>query len=423
MKIILAAKSVYPFHPFGGVQKYVYNYAKYLLKQGIEIEIVSPFDRYRKRRSEIFEGIRYTFLPPAIYKYIEYPVGWIGVHLFSKSLAKYLSQINFDLLHAFDMTGYQYLKVKNRRPVITHTFTDNFLTNPITSLNPLKMILAGKSKADEIKQKKVVISPYSDSETKKKYWIQYQFKTKPMDFCFRNSEKVLFEANIYLNQINAEYKLDPKKGDCLPVGVDLDFIEQHLSQGNMFINRQAMGFKEDDIVLLTVNRLAADKGVDKIVLALSELIKINPKIKFLMIGSGYQENEIYKIIADRNLQEYVRHFKDVPEHELYFYYRLADIYLSVFSYPGSSLSSMEAMACSLPLITTAQPWLIEEDKNGLVIQNNDPAVIQSAVLKLIDKNNLKQMGEESLRIVQRFHWKKIAAQGVRIYEQLLKVKL
>jgi len=30
------------------------------------------------------------------------------------------------------------------------------------------------------------------------------------------------------------------------------------------------------------------------------------------------------------------------------------------SYPGSSVSVMEAMAAGLPLITTAQPWLVKE---------------------------------------------------------------
>ena len=59
MKIVLAAKSIYPFHPFGGIQKYVYNYAKYLQKQGIDTEIVAPLDHLGRQRSEKFESLHW----------------------------------------------------------------------------------------------------------------------------------------------------------------------------------------------------------------------------------------------------------------------------------------------------------------------------------------------------------------------------
>ena len=102
MKVILAAKSIYPFHPVGGVQKHAYYLAKFLTKNNIDVEIVARLDKKGKPRREKIDGITYTLIRPAIYRYIEYPVGWIGVHLFSWSLAKYLQKKEFDVLHAFD---------------------------------------------------------------------------------------------------------------------------------------------------------------------------------------------------------------------------------------------------------------------------------------------------------------------------------
>jgi len=139
MKIVLAAKSVYPFHPYGGIQKYVYYFAKHLVKKGLDIEIVVPLDRGRPR-TETFEGLTYTFLSPSIYWYLEYPIGWLGVHLFSYSLSNYLKRKSFDILHSFDLAGYQYLQVKNHRPVIAQVFTDNYLSNPIGLNNFLDFI-------------------------------------------------------------------------------------------------------------------------------------------------------------------------------------------------------------------------------------------------------------------------------------------
>ena len=82
MKVILSAKSVFPFHPVGGVQKYVYYFAKALAGRGIDLEIVAPLDK-GGLRTETYEGLKYTFIRPAIQQYLEYPIGWLCVHLFS----------------------------------------------------------------------------------------------------------------------------------------------------------------------------------------------------------------------------------------------------------------------------------------------------------------------------------------------------
>ena len=104
---------------------------------------------------------------------------------------------------------------------------------------------------------------------------------------------------------------------------------------------------------------------------------------------------------------------------MYDYYKIADIYICAFSYPGSSLSTLEAMACGLPVITTAQPWLIETNHNGVFIENNFPSIIEGAVLSLINAGRLKKMGEISRFIVQDYDWPAIARKAVRQYEALL----
>src|SRR3989344_6445040 len=169
MKVVFAAKSIYPFHPIGGVQKYAFQLAKNLVKEGIELEIIAPLDNGAER-NEVFEGIKYRLLKPSIYKYLEYPIGWLGVHRFSISLARYLKGINFDLLHSFDMTAYRYLKdCSERKPVIAHIFSDNYLCNPISIVNPINYLGLFGIKTEKIKKKKIELSPFSDIATKLKY--------------------------------------------------------------------------------------------------------------------------------------------------------------------------------------------------------------------------------------------------------------
>ena len=416
MKIVIATKSVYPFHPVGGVQKYVYNLAKYLIKENVDVEIIAPLDT-GKARTEIYEGIKYTFLWPSIFWYLEYPIGWLGVHLFSYMLSKYLKNKQFDLLHSFDMTGYQYLKVKNRRPVIAQIFTDNYLTNPISFRNPLNIASFLGHKLDDIKKKKIKISPFADQKTIWQYPIQYFLKVKPMHFSLRRSDAVFLEEEVFKKEVVDLFDLNSQKCDTLPLGVDISFITERMK--NSFLARTDIGLDKDDLVLITVNRLAADKGVDKIIVALGDIINEIPKVKLIIVGDGYQKKELLKLISDKNLKGNVLCFDKVSEEKLYGFYGISDIYVSAFSYPGSSMSTLEAMACGLPIVTTAQPWLVLEGKNGIVLESNEPSLIQKAVLGLAKNNRLKENGKISKEIASSYDWGHIAKMAVKKYEKII----
>lgn len=412
MKVILAAKSVYPFHPFGGVQKYVYYFAKYLAQRGIDVEIVAPVDA-GKPRTEVYEGLTYRLLSPSIYRYLEYPAGWLGVHLFSRSLAEYLRRVEFDVLHSFDLTGYQYLKTRNRKPVIAHIFTDNYLCNPLPLGNIFNIL-----NFDRIKEKKVRLSPFDSRAVKLQYLPQHLLKVKPLHAALTRCDAVLFEDEIFLKEVGELYRIGSQKSYVVPVGVDIPYVQEALAAGRP-ISRADLGFNADDTILITVNRLAADKGVDKIILALEEIVQQAPRVKLLIIGSGYQEKELLEMLTQKGLGKYVRHFKNVAEEDLYQYYKISDLYLCAFSYPGSSISVLEAMACSLPVITTAQPWLIRQGENGLVLEDNNPFSLRDAVLRLVREDRLKTQGAVSKVIVEDFGWERIAEKAVEIYKEVL----
>ena len=413
MKIALAAKSVYPFHPFGGVQKYVYYFAKALTRKGVDVEIIAPLDD-GPARTETYEGLKYTFIRPAIYKYLEYPVGWLGVHLFSWSLSRYLKNKDFDLLHAFDMAGYAYLKRQSRKPVVVQVFTDNYLSNPITLKDTANLIASGFKK---IKEEKVRITPFSSGAVKRRYLLQYLFKIKPMYSCFNDGDRIFFEDEIFHQEVRELYRLKEDKGAVVPVGVDIRAVDDQLKEEG--ITRGKLGLKSDDIVLISVNRLAADKGIDKIVLALEALRKKDDRLKLLIVGSGYQEKELLEIIRQKGLEAHVRHYKNVPEEKLYHYYNICDIYICAFSFPGSSISTLEAMACSLPVITTAQPWLVREGENGVVLNSNSPQAIERAVAELTARGGLKERGRISREIVAGFDWAPIAERALEQYKELV----
>ncbi len=414
MKIILAAKSVYPFHPFGGVQKYVYYFAKHLALQGMDVEVVAPTDAGKQPRQEKYEGITYTLLDPCIEHYLELPIGWWGVHQFSFSLARYLKQQQFDVLHSFDMVGLQYAQFKDRQPVVAHIFTDNFLSNPI-SLFQYASLFGHKTAA--ISQPKQMLSPWDGFASYLQYPAQYLFKVNPMHRYLQASDLVVVEDDSFRHNVAATYRLPAPKMAVLPVGVDMAAMATRLKEPAK-ISRKDLRISDDAMVLLTVNRLAADKGVDNAVRALKVILKTKVPARLVIIGKGYGETALHELIRQENLAEYVVHIKDVPEDQLPEYYRLADAYICAFSYPGSSVSSLEAMAAGLPIVTTAQPWLVKEEADGIVIKDNQPATIAAAVLTLANTCRIKSKIVSPH--VHKYDWSTITHQAIAKYRQLQK---
>ena len=79
---------------------------------------------------------------------------------------------------------------------------------------------------------------------------------------------------------------------------------------------------------------------------------------------------------------------------------------------------MEAMAAGLPVITTAQPWLVAGGSNGTLIPDNQPATIARAIMALA-AGDLKAKGRVSLDIVKRYDWPSIAARAIVLYQKNL----
>ena len=61
----------------------------------------------------------------------------------------------------------------------------------------------------------------------------------------------------------------------------------------------------------------------------------------------------------------------------------------------------EAMACGLGIVSSGQPFLVKDGKNGYVVGFKNPGGISQGLLKIYgeDKKKSKKMGNESLKLM------------------------
>ncbi|NOY26867.1 MAG: glycosyltransferase, partial [Oligoflexia bacterium] len=132
-------------------------------------------------------------------------------------------------------------------------------------------------------------------------------------------------------------------------GVDCSRLGQRTGPGRVAA-RAAMGAGPDDLLVISVGRLAAQKAHQHIIAIAQHLRDIHPRLRFAIVGPGERLDELTQAIQAAGVADRV-HLTglrtDVPD-----LLGAADIYVNCSDWEGMPLSTIEAMASSLPIIAT-----------------------------------------------------------------------
>ncbi len=179
-------------------------------------------------------------------------------------------------------------------------------------------------------------------------------------------------------------------------------------------------YKINSFCLLFVGRVIKEKGTEELVKAMPKILKIFPKTKLLIIGSGNKLNYLQKLTKNLKISSKVLFLKTVPNRQLPSFYNLADIFILPSHSEGQSLVCLEAMACQTAVIAAksgALPEIIKHNFTGILIEKNTPSHISRAVINLL-KNNSKRklLAYNGLNYIKtNFHPQRIAKQYNKIY--------
>ena len=193
-------------------------------------------------------------------------------------------------------------------------------------------------------------------------------------------------------------------------GID---IPRFSTRGNGDINRQSIGFSENDFVIVYSGRINKEKGVSELIDAML-LLREFSHIKLMILGSSFFNDSTDEDAFVNSLKSKSGKIKDkmvftgfIPYDKVPNYLHIADIALlpSMWEEPFG-LTLVEAMAAGLPLITT-QSGGIPEICDGIAtivdrkdIVNN----LRDAILDLYNHpDKCLQMGIASQKHAQLFN--------------------
>jgi len=226
-------------------------------------------------------------------------------------------------------------------------------------------------------------------------------------FVAKRLKKIVVPSNSSLEDIKNEFQVDENKMERVMNGIDLKSFYPDSK------------IKKIPFRLVTV--ASADvplKGLDYLLEALSNLIKVYPDVSLSIIGELRKGGHTERLIKKLNLEKRVNFFSNLTQADLRKTYCEAELAIIPSLYEGFGFAAIEAMACGIPIISSSGGALPEVIKDtGIIIPPKNVKEIYNAVNFLFSSpHSAKEFAEKGLqRANKKFSWTAIAKKLEKVY--------
>ena len=188
--------------------------------------------------------------------------------------------------------------------------------------------------------------------------------------------------------------------------------------------RHEYGFKDEDILMVTVGRLVPRKAVD-------QLIKMVGRFKqghlhLLVVGSGPEEPKLKEAARQLGISDKVPFFGFVEDCEKFRVLGMSDIYVSASQHEGFCLSFLEAMHGGLPIVCYdygGHTDYLEDELTGFVVPLNNLDLFTKRIKQLIESKELREKFGEGNRVrVEDFYIDNCATRYEAIFQKTVDIK-
>lgn len=169
-------------------------------------------------------------------------------------------------------------------------------------------------------------------------------------------------------------------------------------------------FKESDYsIVLFLARITLQKGPDYFLRAAKRVLEKNPKVIFIMSGTGDMERRMMEMAAELGIAHSVHFSGFLRGTETHEAYRLADLFVMPSVSEPFGIAPLEAMRTGTPVLISKQSGVAEVVKTALKTDFWDVEDMASKILSVVNHQPLRQTLSENGAIeVKNLSWKRTA---------------
>ena len=211
--------------------------------------------------------------------------------------------------------------------------------------------------------------------------------------------------------IAADFAVKPEAIRVMPLGVDIDVF------------RPLSGIEREACRLMTTASADAPlKGLPVLLKAMALLRPKFPELTLTLIGKPKADGETRRLIDALGLEDAIDYRHGISTEEMVACYARATVAVVPSLYEGFGLPAIEAMACGVPLVSTAGGALPEVvGEAGKLVDAGDEQALAAAIAGLLlsssEREQLAVAGRE--RAIQEYCWDRCAERMVAYYREVI----
>ncbi|RJO65804.1 MAG: glycosyltransferase [Candidatus Omnitrophota bacterium] len=223
-----------------------------------------------------------------------------------------------------------------------------------------------------------------------RFWINNRLINRFFDiiakFLLKKADTIRVGTSLDKQNI-AKIGIDEKRIHIIPVHMDLDkFIHGNGEK----IRRELLASVFNNIVMF-VGRLSKEKDLPTLLKAFRLTLNKRNDILLILIGKGKEEQKLKKLADRLNLGNNVKFLGSISHDLLPDYLSAADVFVISSLFEGTCIAMAEALAAGKPVISTRVAGaidLIEEGKNGFIVDQRDYSGLAEGIIYVLNNNKL-----------------------------------
>lgn len=229
------------------------------------------------------------------------------------------------------------------------------------------------------------------------------------------ADKVVTVSDLTKNLIVKHYGINPRKIETVHNGIDTDNYQIKARADSGLRKLKKAGYK----IVLSVGRITLQKGIDHLMYAAKVVLEHDPKVIFVIVGSGDMEGQIMQQAASLGISDKVLFPGFLRGKQMSEAYRAADLFIMPSVSEPFGLVALEALVHGAPVIISKQSGASETIRNAMKVDFWDAKEMADQILSVLEYKSLqKDMAINGSKEAFRQNWDVAAKDVISIYNSL-----
>lgn len=415
LRVAVVARSVYPLHRFGGLERHVYDLVRCLLARDVRVTLVTPpmaagrpadavADAVFAHPNLTMRDVPYTTFPFANRRGTTILDRSTAYPLFGLRAGRLVAQLAaagaIDVVHGLGASALGYATAN----------LDDAARAPLV-LNPQGLEEFGATDPSRAPLKRLA------------YW--------PLRIAVRrtarSADRIIATDRALVNPVTTHLGVSKDVVRVIPNAIEPAECDRPDASSRAQALRGSLGLQGEDVVLVSVGRLEANKGFDVLIRALGTLRRqkaLPERWRWVLVGDGPMREALQRAVASEELAPWVVMPGRASVADLHGWYEAATLFVHPTLYEGSSLVTLEAMAHRRAVVASRAgglPDKVVPGVTGWLVPPGNPDALGAAIVKaLSDPARLHSIGAAGRALVERdFSWRAATDRTLGVYEELL----